>query len=321
MALYGELLASDLADAAELGGELRGYFPAALRDRLAAQIAAHPLHREITATVVTNDLVNRAGMTFVNEMRLRTGRTVPEAARAYTIVRDIFDLRPLWSEIEALDGKVPTAVQIDILLEITGLIEHTAAWLLRSRRLDLGGEIARLAPSARTLSASLVELLPKPDASLVAEGTQRLRETGVPGALAGRIAALTFLAGALDIAELAERSARPLDRAARIYYGVGAQFALDEMRAAARRLPAETQWQKLAVEAMIDDLFALQADLAARVLASDCAANPDPLGAWSAANAGSLALAEALARELRAATTPDLAVLVVASRQLRHALG
>jgi hypothetical protein len=28
-----------------------------------------------------------------------------------------------------------------------------------------------------------------------------------------------------------------------------------------------------------------------------------------------------LARELRAATTPDLAMLVVASRQLRHALG
>ena len=60
---------SDLPDAAELDGELRGYFPAELRDRLAAQIATHPLRREITATVVTNDLVNRAGMTFVDEMR------------------------------------------------------------------------------------------------------------------------------------------------------------------------------------------------------------------------------------------------------------
>jgi glutamate dehydrogenase len=93
------------------------------------------------------------------------------------------------------------------------------------------------------------------------------------------------------------------------------------MRAATRRLPAETSWQKLAVEAMIDDLFALQADLAARILASDCAAKPDPLIAWSATNAASLTSADALARELRAATTPDLAMLVVASRQLRHALG
>ena len=55
--------------------------------------------------------------------------------------------------------------------------------------------------------------------------------------------------------------------------------------------------------------------------ASDCAANLDPLTVWSAANAAALASAEALARELRAATTPDLAMIVVASRQLRHALG
>ena len=51
----------------------------------------------------------------------------------------------------------------------------------------------------------------------------------MPETLAARIAALTFLACALDIGELAERSAQPLDRAAQIYYGAGAQFALDEL--------------------------------------------------------------------------------------------
>jgi glutamate dehydrogenase len=167
----------------------------------------------------------------------------------------------------------------------------------------------------------LAELLPARDGSLVAERAQRFSEAGVPQTLAGRIGGLVFLACALDIADLAERSTQPLDRTARIYYGVGAQFALDEMRAAARRLPTRTPWQRLAAEAMIDDLFALQADLAARILASCCAASADPLVAWSAAKAASLAPAEVLARELRAASIPDLAMLVVASRQLRHALG
>jgi glutamate dehydrogenase len=120
---------------------------------------------------------------------------------------------------------------------------------------------------------------------------------------------------------LAERAGQPLDRTARIYYGVGARFALDEMRAAARRLPAETAWQRLATEATVDDLFTLQADLAGDILAGDCALEPDPLAAWATARAASLSPAEALARELRAAATPDLAMLVVASRQLRQALG
>jgi len=321
MALYSELLAFDLPEAAELDRELPGYFPPALRDRLAAQIPTHPLRREITATVVTNELVNRAGITFVNEMRSRTGRTALEAARAYTIVREVFDLKALWTEIEALDNEVPATVQIDMLREIIALIEHATGWLLRGRWLDLGREIATLTPSARMLATLLSEVLPKDDAGLVAERSQRFREAGVPDALAERIGALPFLACALDIAALADHAGQPLDRAARIYYEVGTQFALDEMRAAARRLPAETPWQKLAADAMIDDVFTLQADLAARILASDCAAEPAPLVAWSAANAAALVPAEALARELRAAATPDLAMLVVVSRQLRQALG
>ena len=143
----------------------------------------------------------------------------------------------------------------------------------------------------------------------------------MPETLAGRLARLTFLASSLDIGELAQASAQPLDRAARIYYAVGDRLSLDEMRAAARRLPAETSWQKLAAAAIVDDLFSLQADLAARILMSDCAGQPDPLAAWTAARAGALAPLEALARELRTVVAPDLAMLVVASRQMRQALG
>ncbi len=321
MALYGELLTSELPDAPELAEDLGGYFPAALRDRFSAQIAMHPLRREITATLVTNDLVNRAGIPFVNEMQMRTSRASPDIARAYLIAREAFELRTLWAEIEALDNKVAARAQTDILLEIIDLIEQAAAWLLRRRRLDLGREIARLEPSVRSLALGLSELLPERDKTIVAERTLRLQEAGLPQALAERVAGLIFLGSSPDIDELAKGSAHPLDRAARIYFCVGDRLALDEMRTAARRLPAETVWQKLAVDATVDDLFALQADLAARILASDGAAGPDPLAAWTASRATSLAAAEALARELRVAVTPDLAMLVVATRQLRQTLG
>ena len=93
------------------------------------------------------------------------------------------------------------------------------------------------------------------------------------------------------------------------------------MRAAACRVPAETPWQKQAVEAMIDDSFSLQAALARRILDSGYGGEPDPLAAWSAANTAALVSADPLIRELRAAAAPDLAMLVVAGRQLRHALG
>jgi glutamate dehydrogenase len=234
-------------------------------------------------------------------------------------VREAFELRNLWTEIEALDNKVPAQVQIEMLLEIADLVERAAGWLLYRKRLTIGPEIGRFAPSVRSIAASLFDLLPPSDRNLVSERSLRFAEAGVPEALATRVGGTMFLAAALDVADLAERSGQELKQAARVYYAVGAQFALDEMRIAARRLRAETPWQKQAVEATIDDLFALQTDLAARILASS--SSEDPIGAWSAAHAAALAPAEPLIRELRVTATPDLAMLVVASRQLRHVLG
>ncbi len=291
-----------------------------MRERLGPQIPTHPLRREITATVVTNDLVNRAGITFVSDLRARTGHAAPEIARAYLIVREIFELPDLWAEIEALDNIVPARVQTEMLLEIAAIVERAAAWLLQRHRLDLAAEPARLAPHIRALTETLCDLLPARDKAIADGRAHHFIETGVSEGLATKIAAMIFLAPALDIAELAERAGHPLDRAARIYYEVGVRFAFDEMRAAARRLPAETQWQKLAVEATIDDLLTLQAELVSRILAAAEASSADPLAAWCAAHAADLAPVEALARELRASAGPDLAMLVVAARQLRQML-
>jgi len=83
---------------------------------------------------------------------------------------------------------------------------------------------------------------------------------------------------------------------------------------------AESASQMTAVETLIDDFYVLQSDLATRVLAgADGAA--DPLASWLETHVGQLAPAETIAAELRVAAAPDLAMLVVAGRQLRQALG
>jgi glutamate dehydrogenase len=314
-----ELLASNLPDMPEMADELRGYFPAALRDRLGSLIPTHPLRREITATIVANDLVNRAGITFISDLRARSGRPASDIARAYLIVREIFDLPRLWAEIEALDNKVPAGVQTEMLIEIGSVVEHAAAWLLRAKRLDIGGEVARLAPAVRDLAATVSELLPPGERALLDERTARFAAAGAPQTLAARVGAVIFLTTSLEVGELAARAGQPIARAARTFYQVGARFACDELRDRARRLPAETVWQKAAAATLIDDFYALQADFAERVLkGADSAA--DPLTAWTQAHTAELVPADAVAADLRAAGAPDLAMLVVAARQLRQIL-
>jgi glutamate dehydrogenase len=328
MTLDHELLQSDLPEAPELADEVCAYFPPALRDRFRAQIAAHPLKREIAATIVANEIVNRAGLTFIHDLQAMSGRSAAAIARAWRIVRQAFALPPLWAAIEALDNQVAAAVQSEMLIDIAGLVEHAAAWLLRENRLDMAADAARFAPAIEVLEGALVGLLPPSERAEHDARLARFAAAGVPQPLAARIAGIVFLTTAFEIADLAAHTGQEIERAARCFYGVGARFALDELRAAGRRLPAETPWQKTAIEALIDDFYTLQASFAERVLKAapkgDGAPKgnvDDPLAAWTATRVAQLAPAEAIAAELRAAPNPDLAMLVVAGRQLRQALG
>jgi glutamate dehydrogenase len=187
----------------------------------------------------------------------------------------------------------------------------------------MGLETPRLAPSVAHLTETVADLLPAAERALYDRRVARLRDAGIPAAVAARVGGIIFLTTAFEIGDLAERTGQPIDRAARTFYGVGARFALDELRDAARRLPAETSWQKAAVETLIDDFYGLQADLAERILNAAPAENGgavDPIAGWVATRAAQLAPAEAIAAELRTATNPDLAMLVVARRQLRQAV-
>ena len=232
----------------------------------------------------------------------------------------MFDLPALWAEIEALDGTVAAPLQGEMLLDIADIVGHAAAWLVRAKRLDIGAAIALFAPAVGRLGEIVTELLPSADRALFEARAARFAAAGVPAALAGRIGRFIFLVSALEVGDLAARIRQPIERAARTFYGVGARFALDDLRAAARRLPAETNWQKAAAETVIDDSYGLQAELSARVL-DEAGAAIDPLAAWTETHAAALVPAEAVAGELRASPAPDLAMLVVALRQLRQAAG
>jgi glutamate dehydrogenase len=310
--LADDLLESDLPDDPALEPDLLGYFPNALRERFHHDIVHHRLRRELIATAVANDLVNRAGITFARDLAARSGCGFDDVARAYIIVRQVFDLDPLWAEINALDNKVPAQVQLDMIRIALGLVERVSAWFLAGARLDVATQIETNRAAIARLAEHIGELIPPSEKDELARQIAAFVEKGAPPQLALRVARLNFLLSSVDIVRLAKTAQRDLLEAGERFFAIGARFKLDELRAAARKLLAETQWQKLAVSALIDDLYGHQADLTARALVRGGAFQP-----WLDAHARDLARLDALVREIEAATQPDLAMLTVANRALR----
>jgi glutamate dehydrogenase len=321
IALFGELLASDLPDDPALEGELAGYFPVELAKRYPDAIRRHGLRREIVATVVTNSIVNRVGVTFIHEVREKTGMPSEEIVRGYLAAREIFALRETWRDIEALDNHAPAQLQAALLAECGRLVEATTVWLLRSgdRPLDVRRQIEALGPAMRQVERSLPDLIGEERRLVLEARKTSFVEEGAPPALAARIASLPLLAVGPEIARVARDTGQPLERAAQVFFGVGTRHGFDWLRRAAGGLPADTAWAKLAISALLDDLQGNQANLAVRVLQNVEPDVPvaDAIAAWAERKRALVGRAEQILAELQAMAAPDITMLAVASRQLK----
>jgi len=322
--LYDELLASDLPDDPALEDDLRRYFPQPLQQKYSEAIGRHRLRREIVATMVTNDVVNRMGFTFLFEVRERTGLPPADIGRAYLAAREIFGAPDCCREVEAQDGRVPAAMQYELLAEIGRLVERGTGWLLREhgQHLPVDATIQLYREGARGVIDALERHLTERHRGELALRAQPWVEAGVPERLARRVAAWPWLIAALDVVNIARRSAHAVEEAARAYFAVGERFGFDWLRRAAAKLSTDTAWDKLAVSAVIEELGLQQAEMAARVLGELKGRENlgEALEAWAAARRPLVARAEQLMGELGALAHPTLAMLTVAARQLRSLL-
>ncbi|HVS33867.1 MAG TPA: NAD-glutamate dehydrogenase [Thermoanaerobaculia bacterium] len=323
IALYDALLNSDLPDDPHLAGDLLRYFPGVLRERYRDAALAHRLRREIVATHTTNSIINRAGITFIHEVEGETGAAAADIARGYILGRDAFDLRAIWTNIEAHDGKVPAERQVRALLEAGRFAKRAAKWFLQHavRPIAMAAEIERYRAPLAALAEALPSLLPADASAALSADIEGQIKAGFAPPLATRLALLPRLVGLAEIVRLANGMGGDPASVARVYFPVGGRFGLDWLRDAASNLRSATaqHWDRMALAAIVDDLYGHQFALTRAILASG--EGEDRIEAWAKERGALVAQAAKLVDDVRAAGTTDLAMLAVANRQLRALVG
>jgi glutamate dehydrogenase len=320
--LYSELVESDLPDDPYLGHDLERYFPAPLPERYSEQMHDHRLRREIIATVVANQLVDRGGTTFAFRVGEEVGASAALLARGYAVAREVFDMRSFWEQVEGLDNKVDAQVQLEMLLDGRRLVERATRWLARGhpRTIEIEETTRRFQDGARLLERSLPDLLDDNDRETFDSRVAHFQEAGVPRELAVRVASMPALRSVLDIVEVSETTDRPLEAVVEAYFALGSRFVLTWLRDRIIELPRANRWQVLARAALRDDLYSLHRALAQEVLedAGDEASPDDAIEAWRERNEAAVERVTRMLSDIRASRTYDMTTLPVALRELRN---
>ena len=320
MTLYTDVLETELPDDPFFTTWLEGYFPPPLRKKYKKYIENHRLRREIITTVAINSLINRAGITFVMQMVDELGVGVDDVVRAYALVTDVFNLQQLWADIEGLDNIAASHVQGHMIDATQMLLRRATLWCLRhlSSPISIKENLQELAPAMQALENELEDLLSVEGCKTFRERVKYLTETNVPEALARRVASLAPLRSSLDVVQVGRTSTRSIPEVGKVYYAVGAELYLDWLRLAAEAIEPENHWERLAITAIIDDLYGQQRALTNTVfIDAEGHKGIDAFTHWQDINKKSVHRCKQLIEEFKSSGGVDVSKLAFANRQFR----
>lgn len=321
IAVAEALLASNVPEDAYLHRELAEYFPNPLRQgRFFRAIEGHRLRREIIVNGITNSMLNRMGIAFVDRMVDEMAVSPAEVARAYACAREVFGIRVLWGRIEELSLAIPWRAQIDLIDTTLTLVEQASRWFLAnpSEMADIAQAVAIYSTRIGELSGLIFSLIGETERQALLVAVANDVATGVPEDLAQKIRVLPLMMNALDIVISQRQSGAALPMVAAIHLGIGEALELSWLRQQIDRLTPTSRWLARGRSKLRDDLGSVQQRLAAGILTMDQAATAEQaVAAWLASHATSVAHWQALLLELRSVSDLEFAALIVALREIQ----
>ena len=315
------LTQSWITDDPYVKNEIKEAFPEQLVKRFPEAVQEHQLKKEIIATQVANAMVNHMGITFTNRMMETAGQSADQVAVAYLVARDVFELREIWEQVEALDNVVSTELQQRMLVDLLRLMRRASYWLLRNvcnrGCFKVQEVIDRFKPAVAEIRASFTDLLSGDIKTHWLQQRQSLIDAGISEDLASRITCAERLYASLAISEVSNDVMQPILNTAKVDFWLGERLQLDWVSERIRQIEPQNHWQLLAREGFNEDLNTQQSRLTRSVLSSDSElAGQELAQSWLDKNGSGLKRWEHVLEELRLTTDADSATFTVVIREL-----
>ena len=319
--LYDGLTNSDVPLDDFLAIDPQRYFPDVLRKRYADLLPTHRLSREILATLIANNIVNRMGPSFVQRMQHDTRVDVHTVARAYVVARELCDASSIWQMIESLDNRIPASLQHHMMFEVSRILRHACYWLIDryGNDLDIVDAVEHLKPGMESVYAGEDDIVIGSGRLRQEIARRELVEKGVPKDLARRMAGLLLTRGGLDISDLAATHRRDVVDTAHMYATLSQRLGVVWLSSAIEGLEVRGRWQAMARGNLRDEFYAVRRELSLKLLRGSGRANPVRLfEKWADSQDEGIEKFDAVLKEMQLREDIDFATLSVAAQELRR---
>ena len=267
MFLYRGLLEAELPDNKVVKQLLFDYFPAEIGERYAEQMPRHPLAREITATMLTNRVVDQAGSAFLQTASRLTGRSQVSVANAYLIFDSLLSGTELRRAVYARDNQLPAPRQYELLLRLENILATFCVFALGSGMAipSTTADLERISTQLHDYAGLLPKVLPAGVWQDCRQRKSTLQNEGLNPDVAYKFSVLDNLADFLPLLCMVDSSGQSLEALAQIKVLVDQQVKIDILLAQLAKVPVRDTWDRQARESLISALHAVSVKLVYQV--------------------------------------------------------
>ncbi len=282
LTLQEEIVQSPIVDDRYFDAILLNYFPPQIQKSFEKEIIHHQLRRNIIATLIANDIVNRGGPTFVSRLQDATEQKVENIIRVFIALRDGFDIPQLSDQIDKLDNKIPGLIQNKFYAAITSMLFETTNWGLHNMDLSVSlEELVKTMKQAREIiEKQLIHLKGKDITQKVHEKAIKYSEEGAPKALAKQLALLEAAPIICDISLVAKQSNSDLIKTAEIYFSLAQIMRISRIHEASQTIPVVDYYDNMALNQAKENIAKSLRQIVMKIL-KNYGKKENPFAAWS----------------------------------------
>jgi len=268
--LFDDLVKSHLPDDPYLHGDLMAYFPPRMVKNFAGRIENHRLRREIIATQLANEAINRGGTSLISRFEDATGMLPSGIVRAHVAVRDGYGFPPLYAAVDALDNKISGERQIAIYEELGNALRQATGHFIKTgeSHAPIEGSVTALRDATKVLEPKLPSVMPAYLVDWVGERQQAMKDAGLSEAVARKIALMPILAMTPDILSVSRVSGRSVLDSADAMFAVTEMFRIGRLERLAYDLSTDDYFDGLAQNRALDNIYSARISITNAALAA-----------------------------------------------------
>ncbi|WP_455476184.1 NAD-glutamate dehydrogenase [Bartonella sp. B17] len=284
LTLKEEITHSPIVDDSYFNTTLLHYFPTQIQKNFEKEIINHQLRRNIIATLIANDIVNRGGSTFVSRLQDATEQKTENIIRVFIALRDGFEIPQLSGQIDNLDNEISGLVQNKFYAIITSILFEITNWGLRNMDLSVPLEelVKTIRQSRTVIEKQLMDSNDKDINRKIKEKAVHYHEEGAPKDLAKKLALLEAAPVICDISLIAKRNKSDLIKVADIYFSLTQIIRANRINEASQTIPMLDYYDNMVLSQAKENIAESLRQIVTKIL-KNYGEKEDPFAAWSEA--------------------------------------